>query len=125
MYCHKCQTEIDSESKTCPQCGEIQHRVEVLSPEERENFQGVTIEANSDERQHRDYYEYENEEYSEPRKGVYVRRFNFGSGKGNLLNRILVGLIVLGVLFLAFPLLFAFLGILIIGSFLSLVLRRR
>ena len=124
MYCHKCQTEISPESKTCPHCGEMQHRVEVLSPEERENFQGITIEANTGERQRRDYYESE-EEYSDPRKGVYVRRFSFGGGSGNFLNRILIGLIVLGMLFLAFPLLFVFLGIFIVGSFLSLLLRRR
>ena len=122
MYCHKCQTEISTDNETCPQCGEPQLKVEVLLPEERESFQGLTIETNSGEEQRRSYYD---EEYSDPQKGIYVRRVSFGSGKGNLLNRILVGLIVMGVLFLAFPLLFVFLGILIIGGFLSLILRRR
>jgi RNA polymerase subunit RPABC4/transcription elongation factor Spt4 len=122
MRCERCQTEFDNDSKVCPECGHSVGTVEVLSPEEREDFRGLTIESPGPKEKPSAGYSYE---YQDSGKGVYVRRFNFNAGKAELLNRILVGLIVVGLLFLAFPMLFMFLAVMVIGGFLSLLLRRR
>jgi hypothetical protein len=107
MRCKKCNAEMEAEVGVCPVCGErwTEHEVEVevLPPEERDEFQGITIEQNPqsspDERGDSNY------EYYDPRKRVYVRQINL-SGKGGWLSRILVGLAVLAVIFLAFPFFF-------------------
>ncbi|HEY8464586.1 MAG TPA: zinc ribbon domain-containing protein [Bacillota bacterium] len=124
MHCYECQAEINPDSQTCPYCGARLHQVEVLSPEERENFQGLTIDASDEKEGSQDHYDQEYEYYN-PLKGVYVRRFSFGNGKGGFLNQLAIGLIVLGLLFLAFPLLFIFAGVLLFGWLMSVLLRRR
>jgi hypothetical protein len=102
MRCYRCGAEIETESGVCPNCGERLDgsEIEVLPPEERDEFQGITLEQNpqtsGDER---GYYDYE---YRDSRKGVYVRRINL-SGKGGWLSRLLVGLIILAVIFFIFP----------------------
>jgi hypothetical protein len=102
MRCYRCGTEVETENGVCPNCGERLDgsEIEVLPPEERDEFQGITIEQNpqtsGDEG---GYYHYE---YHGPHKGVYVRRINL-SGKGGWLSRILVGLMILAVIFFIFP----------------------
>jgi hypothetical protein len=122
MRCEQCGAEFNDAGKTCPECGYFFGEVEVLTPEDREDFQGITIESPGREGERQADYNYE---YHDSQKGVYVRQFNFNSGKGGLLNRIMVGLIIAVVLFLAFPMFFVILGLVIIGGFLSLMLRRR
>jgi hypothetical protein len=122
MRCEQCGTEFSDDCRVCPECSHSLSEVEILTPEEREDFQGITIENPGHEAERQDDYTYE---YHGPHKGVYVRGFNFNFGKGGLLNRILVGLIVAGVLFLAAPIIFGLLGVVVIGGILSLVLRRR
>lgn len=124
MRCDQCQAEIGAESQRCPHCGAEQPTVEVLSPEERENFQGLTIETESPGREQRSEG-YSGDEYFDPRRGVYVRRFSFGESQNNWLSRIVIGLIVIGVLFLAFPFLVVILGVFVIGGILSMLLRGR
>jgi hypothetical protein len=129
MRCERCGAEIHDAGKTCPECGHSFREVEVLTPEEREGFQGITIESPGSRRERDEDYSYE---YHDPEKRVYVRRFNLNTGPGGLLNRILTGLIIAGVLFLAFPILFLvfrmFFVIIVavaLGGLLSLTLRRR
>jgi hypothetical protein len=99
MRCYKCGTEIETENGSCPNCGERLDgsEVEVLPPEERDEFQGITIEQNPQTSGERGYYE-----YHDPHKGVYVRQINL-SGKGGWLSRILVGLIIFALIFFIFP----------------------
>jgi hypothetical protein len=121
MRCEQCGTEYSDACRACPKCGHS-FEVAILTPEEREDFQGVTIEGSGreGERQADDPYE-----YHDPPKRVYVRNFNLNSGKGGWLGRLIVGLIIAGVLFLAAPILFGLLGVVVIGGILSLMLRRR
>jgi hypothetical protein len=104
MRCNRCGAESESDNGVCPNCGERTDgaEVEVLPPEERDEFQGITIEQNpqasGDERGYSDY------EYHDPHKGVYVRRINL-SGKGGWFGGILAGLAVLAFIFLVFPIL--------------------
>jgi hypothetical protein len=122
MRCEQCQTEIDATSKICPQCGHSVSTVEVLTPEAREDFQGLTLETPGNGGARQDDYSYE---YHEPQKGVYAREFNFNTAKGGMLGRIIVGLFVAGLLFLVFPMLFVFLVVIVLGGFGSFLLRRR
>jgi RNA polymerase subunit RPABC4/transcription elongation factor Spt4 len=129
MRCEQCGAEVDATGKTCPECGHSVGMVEILTPEEREGFQGLTIETPGSGGARQDDYSYE---YHEPQTGVDVRKFNFNTGHGNLLNRILVGLVIAGVFFLAlpilfliFPMLFVILGAVLLGGFIAVALRRR
>jgi hypothetical protein len=126
MQCERCGAAIPDGGTTCPECGYSFNTVEVLTPEEREGFQGITIESPSSKAGRADY------SYDDPQKGVYVRWFNFNSDRGGLLNRIFTGLTIAAVLFLLFPILFLVFRMffvvivaLALGGFLSMALRRR
>lgn len=103
---------------------EEQDQVKVLSPDERDTFKGITIDAGDSGKRDRDngnYYEYE---YRDPQRRVYIRRFNLNSLIG-FLNLLAVGLLVVGLIIFFFPL-FLYLGIpLFIIFFLNSLLRRR
>jgi hypothetical protein len=122
MRCKQCGAVVDDTGKTCPKCGYSVSTVEILTLEEREGFQGLTIETSGSGGARQDDY---SNKYHEPQKGVFVREFNFNTGKGGAVGRILAGLLVAGVLFLAFPMLFIVLAVAIMGGLLSLALRRR
>lgn len=99
-------------------------QVKVLSPDERDTFKGVTIDAGDSGKRDRDngnYYEYE---YRDPQRRVYIRRINLNSLIG-LLYLSAVGLLIIALIIFFFPL-FLYLGIpLFIIFFLNSLLRRR
>lgn len=103
---------------------EEQDSVKVLSPDERDTFKGITLDAGDSGKQGQnewDSYEYD---YRDPRRRVYVRRFNLNSLIG-FLNFLAVGLLVVGLIIFFFPL-FLYLGIpLLIILVLNSLLRRR
>jgi uncharacterized membrane protein len=47
MQCNTCGTELDERNGTCPRCHIKSGKVQILSPEERENFNGITIEQDN------------------------------------------------------------------------------
>jgi hypothetical protein len=96
MSCIHCGTYTDPGQSTCPNCNQ-NPRVIVLPPEENKNFQGITIDQTSD-----------NADYNQPQTqhsnpNVYARHFKFNA-KGNLLLKILLGVIFLLILLIALPL---------------------
>jgi hypothetical protein len=102
MRCNRCGVESEADNGVCPNCGERSDRVEVevLPPEARDEFQGITIEQNPQASgAERGSYDYE---YHDSHKGVYIRRINL-SGKGGWFGGILAGLAVLAVVLLIFP----------------------
>ena len=104
MSCIHCGAHLNPDQQICPDC---QHNstVTVLSPEERESFNGLTIQdiAGNDQSQ---------EHNSNPH--VYVRHFSFGTTHGNWLIRLLVGAIFLLVIIFALPIVLISLAIFII-----------
>ncbi|MCX7780653.1 MAG: zinc ribbon domain-containing protein [Negativicutes bacterium] len=106
MHCSDCGKEKGDHANACPHCGYAPN-ITVLSPEEREQFQGVTIEQNErqEERRANGYYEYTS---TGPNHRVHVRHISFDSTGGGFWSRILIILAVLGfiaaLLFVALPL---------------------
>ncbi len=93
-------------------------QVQVLPPEERENFKGITINVGEEKQDDRNYSEYE---YRDPHKRVYVRRVKL---PGGFLNWLPLGLIIIAVTFMALPFLFFIILPMIIIILLSSLFRR-
>jgi hypothetical protein len=110
MSCIHCGAYTEPEQNICPDCRQNQ-QVTVLPPEERENFQGLTIEESINGTE----YNRSQAEHSNPH--VYVHQFNFGSTKGGLLLKLLIGAIFLLVIMVALPLALIFLAFFIINWF--------
>lgn len=100
------------------------NQVKVLSPDERDTFKGVTIDAGDsgeNDRDNRNYYEYD---HRNPRRRVYVRHINLNSLMV-FLNLLAMGLFIVALIIFFFPL-FLYLGIpLFIILLLNSLLRRR
>ena len=98
MNCANCGREMDPQRMECPVCRPPRDEVQVLTPEERENFQGVTIEdpASRDR-----YYEYQS---SGPRHRVYVRQVNFGSGQTSFWTKMVIAAVLAVLVFVFLPL---------------------
>lgn len=120
MNCPYCGFEIENETTVCPNCGGERSQVQVLTPEERENFQGLTI---SDESEHHDdgFYEYKS---ADGRRRVYVRQVNLGRSPAGLLTSLFIGAIVLGLIILFLPLALLMIGIVVLGWLLAGFRRR-
>lgn len=93
--------------------------VQVLPPEERENFQGITIDTGEQKEQNRNYYEYD---YRDPKKRVYVRHINL---KGGVFSWLALGLFVITVILVALPFLLFIIAPMIIVLLLNSLFRRR
>ncbi|MDU4960537.1 MAG: hypothetical protein E6X17_07725 [Sporomusaceae bacterium] len=95
MRCAHCGYPLTDETANCPNCGKEPAPVSVLSPQEREAFEGVTIEQDGNERKER-------------REGggqrVYFRQLHFGGSSWSGLAALLIIALVIGAfLFFALP----------------------
>jgi hypothetical protein len=107
MSCIHCGRNIDPDQTICSDCQQ-NPKVTVLPPEERENFNGLTIQ------QAEDGTEYNNSSESNSNPHIYVRHFSFGSAKGNLLTKLLIAAIIILVVFVALPFVLISLAVFII-----------
>lgn len=101
MRCVHCGFDIVDGAANCSNCGNAVSQVSVLSPRERESFDGVTIEQDGGERSERQ----EQQEYSQ-RQRVYVRQINLGGGNklSGLVSLAIIGLLIVAFLLFAVPL---------------------
>jgi hypothetical protein len=106
---------MEDESTVCSNCGGEKSRVQVLTPEERENFQGLTI-SQEPERNDDGYYEYKS---AGGRRRVYMRQVNLGRSPAGLLTSLFIGVVILGLVILFLPLALLVIGILVLGWLLS------
>lgn len=94
MRCSKCGQELGPGERECSACREL-HDVKVLSPQERENFQGVTLESEPPRESGGQYYGYDS---SGPNHRVHVRSVRFTTGGMSLWSKLaavaVVGLLV-------------------------------
>lgn len=97
MQCSNCNENIHSEAEVCPHCG---HKVAVtvLSQQERDNFNGVTIEEPSSRSGHGQYRGHE--AGGSPR----IKQFSFSFGSMGLLGNLVVAAILAAMLFFFLPL---------------------
>ena len=109
MRCQKCGGEFDGVGPECSKCAGGEPEVKVLSPDERDDFHGVTIQQGNEKETGPDYPQWpadsSHEPYSEgPGPRVYVKQVFFGSRSSGLLTKLVFAAVVLFLLFVALPL---------------------
>lgn len=98
MRCTDCGREMEPQEQECAHCGRARGEVQVLSRQDRDSFQGVTLENEPAEQRS---YEYESRG---PNHRVYVRQVTFGPGRMGFWTKLLLGAIFLILIFVFLPL---------------------
>lgn len=127
MICKHCGLEYPDDLEACPGCGTLNEEGEaqVMSEEERDAFDGVTIETGTDEENRGDWKVYDREDIrkeqeKEARKEKWAAVWEIVKLNGRLM--LVAALLILGILFLLPTLLgFALVGV---GAFLVWTLFR-
>lgn len=113
MRCLDCGKEIDDSCQRCPDC-ENMHQVTVLSPGEREQFEGVTI--NQEDETGREDHQYTS--YG-PNHRVHVRQIHVHGS--SFWSRMLIALTVMAFLaalvFVALPIVLVVIAVIAVVSF--------
>ena len=107
MRCPECNAEIANVGSDCEKCGYKAAPVKVLRPDERDDFQGLTIQQGGESPGQAPYtdgqsgnYEYRSEG---PGHRVYVRQVSFGSKPFGFLTKLIVIAVILFFVFIALP----------------------
>jgi hypothetical protein len=98
MQCNTCGNEFDDWAGTCPKCHADPGKVQVLSPEERENFNGITIEQDGGNSK--------NANTGSPFQKVFV----FQSSSGGMLAKLIVSALLLIAVIVFLPLAILFIA---------------
>ena len=106
MRCPKCGGEMEIDSSICSRCAAETGEVKVLRPDERDDFNGLTIQQGGESENATGFkeetpgnYEYRSEG---PGHRVYVRQVSFGSHMG-FLTKLLIVAVILFLVFVALP----------------------
>ena len=125
MICKHCGLEYPDDLEACPGCGTLNEEGEaqVMSEEERDAFDGVTIETGTDEENRGDWKVYDREDIrKEQEKEARKEKWAAEIVKLNGRLMLVAALLILGILFLLPTLLgFALVGV---GAFLVWTLFR-
>ena len=97
MRCVHCGQDVGLQEKECPECGQLQAEIMVLTPREREEFQGITLENMSGEQQYDQYHS------SGSTHRIYVRQFSLGSGKISFWTKLLLAAVFALLIFIVLP----------------------
>lgn len=118
--CPECGKERDASVEKCPYC-EQELQITVLSPQERETFQGVTINQDTDEGREENY------QYTGygPNHRVHIRHVHVSGG--SFWSKLLIALTIMAFLaalvFVALPLVFVVVAIVAVVSFIMRLLK--
>ncbi|HWR39043.1 MAG TPA: hypothetical protein VN611_06055 [Patescibacteria group bacterium] len=107
MKCSQCNAELASGKPECPHCGHVVSEVKVLSRQDRDNFDGVTLGEEERSANGAAYGQYQ-QEYGGGR--IHVKQVSFGGG---FLSRLLLGGVLLVLLAFLTLLFFAALPIIL------------
>lgn len=94
MKCSFCGKELERGTQECPYCHcRIEAEVQVLRPEERDTFDGVTIEqdGNSESGTRVEDAKAERRTYGQSTAGPQIRVHSFGCGSGILMTLLILG----------------------------------
>ncbi len=96
MKCSVCGDEIQPDEQLCSKCNDLEHKVQILTPEEKQDFAGLTIEQDPEQQSvgYNDYRE---------NQRIYVKYVNFNMRQTGMLMKIIVGIIIAGLLIVALP----------------------
>ncbi|MDF2635540.1 MAG: hypothetical protein K0R78_2414 [Pelosinus sp.] len=98
VKCVVCGLETQSDEHLCPRCIELENKVQVLTPEEKRDFAGITIEQ--DQEKQTEYGD--NRSYTDNHR-IYVKHMNVNMGQTSILTKIILGIIFAGLLIVALP----------------------
>ena len=104
LNCKVCGAGMETDEQQCSKCREFENKVQVLTQEERQHFSGITLEQ--DERQEEGHYQYQ---ASNAKQQMYSRHFSISNT--SLLTKLLIGIILAGVVFIALPIAIFFISI--------------
>ena len=116
LNCKVCGAEIQFDTGQCSKCKEVESNVQVLSPEEKKDFGGITIEQDT-EKKTEEQYTYQG--YNENQR-IYVKHISFGKHMG-LFTKMILGIIFIGLVVVALPITLLFISV--IGLFLYFMRR--
>jgi hypothetical protein len=97
---------VENQESHCPQCGYSQANVTVLTPQARQEFQGITLDENGTEEQPTSFYEMPGSQ-----QRIFVRQVNFGTGQVGLGTKLFMAAVVGVVIFFVLPVTLLFLGL--------------
>jgi hypothetical protein len=90
-----CGAELDS-SQECLNCRTKDNAIKVLSPEEKQDFRGITIDQTGQDASGESY------QYQDAGQRIYVRQFNLSSPKTGFFIKILIGAVLIVLAMAAF-----------------------
>lgn len=104
MICKKCGFEYVEGLKECPNCQTPNEsaEVKVLLPDERDTFEGVTIEETTSEKSE-EYRVYDSDKTESSQRGTHVYHSSVTFGALGFLWQILILLVVAGIIFVLLP----------------------
>lgn len=105
LNCIVCGAEVQANEQQCSKCREMESKVQVLTLEEKQHFNGITLEQNLEQEEGR-YYE---EETSNASQHIYSRQFNITHT--SVFTKLIIGFILAGILFVALPLAIVFISV--------------
>jgi hypothetical protein len=116
LNCTVCGDEIQSDIGQCSKCKEIESNVQVLTPEEKQEFEGITIEQETDKR-NEEQYKYQS--FNENQR-IYVKHINIGGNMG-FFTKMILAICFIGLIVIALPI--ALVLISVVGFFLYIMRR--
>lgn len=93
MRCNICGEETFNEKDSCSACRAKLNQIQVLSPDERENFKGVTIEQGAPQNEDNKYANYRS----------FQRVYTFNSSSAGILTKLILGAIMLFLIIVLLP----------------------
>ncbi|QJW47120.1 hypothetical protein HA075_15695 [bacterium BFN5] len=110
MYCEKCGNQINSGEIYCKICHHSSEDVEVLTPEEKNSFQGMTIEAVDNDTNER--YQ---DEHRTTEERIYFKQTHLNLSGVSLLTKLVIAALLVFMVFVALPIFLLILSIILIG----------
>lgn len=95
LKCIVCGAEVDADEQQCSSCRENYNNIQVLTVEEKQAFNGITLEEGQEQPMGGAYERYNGNQR------IYNRQFSVVNV--SFLTKIVLGIVFLGVVFIALP----------------------
>jgi len=110
LNCRVCGVGVEDDEQECSKCKEMDNKVQVLTLEEKQHFSGITL----DQDQQEEEGHYENQG-TNARQQMYTKQFSISNI--GLFTKLLLGVVVAGIIFIALPIAIFFISIIGIITF--------
>ena len=110
LNCRVCGVGVEGDEQECSKCKEMDNKVQVLTLEEKQHFSGITL--NQDQQEEEGHYENHG---TNARQQMYIKQFSISNI--GLFTKLLLGVVVAGIIFIALPIAIFFISIIGIITF--------